>query len=108
MRQKEVEMDLELKTKKDGTSLTVALKGEINTQTAPELSALLEENLPGMDALSLDFAECDFVSSAGLRVLLNTYKGLKARKGKMEFLNIGPSFKEVLNITGLDRVFGVS
>ena len=100
-------MDLELKTKKEGAELTVALTGELNTLTAPELKALLEENLAETEALHLDFAGCDFVSSAGLRVLLNTYKGMKAKKGTMDLTNIGPSFSEVLNITGLDAVFDI-
>lgn len=100
-------MDLELKTKSEGTELTVALVGELNTLTAPELKALLEEKLVGTEALHLDFAGCDFVSSAGLRVLLNTYKSMKAKKGTMDLTNIGPSFSEVLNITGLDAVFDI-
>lgn len=100
-------MDLKLTTKKEGASLTVVIEGEINTTTAPQLKAVLEENVPSIDALHLDFAGCDFVSSAGLRVLLNAFKGMKAHKGKMELTNIGPNFKEVLNITGLDAVFGI-
>lgn len=98
-------MTLGLTAKKEGAALTVALNGELNTTTAPDLKALLEEKLPETDALYLDFAGCDFVSSAGLRVLLNTYKSLKAKKGTMELQNVGPNFREVLNITGLDAVF---
>ena len=100
-------MDLELTTKSEGTDFTVALNGELNTLTAPELKALLEEKLAETDALHLDFAGCDCVSFAGLRVLLNTYKGMKAKKGTMDLTNIGPSFSEVLNITGLDAVFDI-
>ena len=100
-------MDLELKTKSEGNIVTVALNGELNTLTAPELKALLEEKLAETDFLRLDFEGCDFVSSAGLRVLLNTFKSMKAKKGTMIFLNVGPTFSEVLNITGLDGVFDV-
>jgi anti-sigma B factor antagonist len=100
-------MALNLTTKKEGSALAVALEGELNTTTAPELKDLLDKSIPEADALSLDFAGCDFVSSAGLRVLLNTYKSMKAKKGTMELINVGPSFKEVLNITGLDAVFDV-
>ena len=98
-------MDLNLTTKKEGGLITVALDGEINTATAPELNNVLEQSIPETDDLRLDFAKCDFVSSAGLRVLLNSYKAMRAKKGKIEFLNIGPNFKEVLYITGLDAVF---
>ena len=100
-------MDLKLTTKSHAGTLTVTLSGELNTQTAPDLNAVFTEKLPETDVLYLDFAGCDFVSSAGLRVLLNTYKSMKAKKGTVEFMNIGPNFSEVLNITGLDTVFGI-
>ena len=74
--------------------------------TAPELKALLDAELPETDSLLFDFSGCDSVSSAGLRVLLKTFKKIKVRKGQMKILNIGPVFREVLDITGLDVVFG--
>ena len=95
-----------LTTKKDGTQLTVCLSGELNTLTAPELTALLDRELGGMQALVLDFTECDYVSSAGLRVLLATYKQMKAANGSMALANVGENFKDVLKNTGLDAVFG--
>jgi anti-sigma B factor antagonist len=95
-----------LTTKKDGTQLTVCLSGELNTLTAPELTALLDRELGGMQALVLDFTECDYVSSAGLRVLLATYKQMKAANGSMALTNVGENFKDVLKNTGLDAVFG--
>lgn len=100
-------MTLKLTTKKEDDFITVALDGEINALTAPQLQELLEKSVSETDNLRLDFARCDFVSSAGLRVLLNTYKSLKAKKGTMELVNIGPTFSEVLNITGLGKVMGV-
>lgn len=97
---------MELTTKKNGTELTVLLNGELNTATAPELNALLNTELPATETLYLDFSGCDFVSSAGLRVLLAAFKTLKAKNGQMELQNVGPDFREVLGITGLDAVFG--
>ena len=96
-----------LTTEKNGTQLTVHLNGELNTLTAPELSALLTQELGGVTALTLDFAECDYVSSAGLRVLLATFKQMKASKGSMDLANVGENFKDVLENTGLDAVFGI-
>ena len=98
---------MKLTHEKNGTDLTVYLSGEMNTLTAPELSALLEKELDGVQKLILDFTECDYVSSAGLRVLLTTYKQMKAAGGSMELINVGPMFKEVLLNTGLDAVFGI-
>ena len=92
---------------KNGTDLTIQLSGELNTLTSPELSALLNRDLGGVKLLTLDFAECDYVSSAGLRVLLSTFKQMKAAKGDMRLSNVGENFMDVLQNTGLDAVFDV-
>ena len=94
-------------TEKNGSELTVKLSGELNTLTAPELSELLNKELNGMNSLVLDFAECDYVSSAGLRVLLATFKQMKSAGGTMSLANVGENFKDVLQNTGLDAVFDV-
>ena len=98
-------MDLNLTAQKNGTDLTVTLSGELNTLTAPELSALLDTELGGEQSLTLDFAGCDYVSSAGLRVLLGTFKQLKAEGGDMSLARVGEVFLDVLQNTGLDAVF---
>lgn len=100
-------MDLNLTSKKEGSTLTVLLEGELNTVSAPALKTLLDEQMPGVNDLIFDFAKCDFVSSAGLRILLSSYKDLKKSQGKMQIINVGKNFKEVLFITGLDKVFGI-
>ena len=94
-----------LTKEKNGNELTVRLSGELNTLTAPKLSDLLKSELDGVQNLTLDFAECDYVSSAGLRVLLAAFKQMKAVKGSMNLTNVGQSFKDVLQNTGLDAVF---
>lgn len=96
---------MKLTTEKNGTALTVHLSGELNTLTAPELSALLDKELGGVHELTLNFAECDYVSSAGLRILLATFKKMKAAKGSMILTNVGENFMDVLSNTGLDAVF---
>ncbi len=96
-----------LTTEKNGNELTVRLSGELNTMTAPELSGLLSKELGGVKELTLDFADCDYVSSAGLRVLLATFKQMKAANGSMELANVGENFRDVLENTGLDAVFGI-
>ena len=98
---------MKLTTEKNGTALTVRLSGEVNSQTAPELSALLDKELPGVQALTLDFTECDYVSSAGLRILLATFKRMKSVDGSMSFANVGKGLMDVFQITGLARVFGL-
>ena len=98
---------MEMKTKKEGGTFTVALSGELNTLTAPDFNALLEKNLPETELLVLDFADCDYVSSAGLRVLLNTFKILKERGDQIELQNIGPNLADNLKVTGLDVLFEI-
>lgn len=98
---------MKLTTEKNGSGLTVHLSGELNTLTAPELSALLDKELGGVQNLTLNFADCDYVSSAGLRVLLATFKQMKVANGSMKLENVGENFKDVLENTGLDAVFGV-
>ena len=98
---------MELSTEKNGSELTVRLSGELNTLTAPKLSTLLDAELDGVETVTLDFAECDYVSSAGLRVLLGTFKQMKASGGDMRLINVGEGFMDVLENTGLDAVFDV-
>lgn len=100
-------MDLNLTAKKEDAALIVTLDGELNTLTAPDLNNLLEKELPGIKSLTLDFTGCDYVSSAGIRVLLATFKQMKAEQGKMQLTNVGEIFSEVLENTGLDAVFDV-
>lgn len=96
---------MELTTEKNGAEMTVHLSGELNAITAPELSDLLEKELDGVMDLTLDYAECDYVSSAGLRVLLATFKQMKSVGGNMTLVNVGVNFMDVLENTGLDAVF---
>lgn len=98
---------MELKSQRNGTVLMVTLSEELNALTAPELAAFLEKELSGIQALTLDFSDCDYVSSAGIRVLLDAFKKLKAAKGKMLLTHVGENFMDVLENTGLDAVFDI-
>ena len=98
---------MEFKTTKEDTKLTVAIEGRLDTLSAPDLEKGLEPELSGITDLVLDLKDLEYISSAGLRVLLNTFKSMKSSGGQMKLLNIGPNFHEVLYITGLDAVFQV-
>lgn len=87
-----------LNTKVDNT-LTLALTGRLDTVTAPELEAALAENLDGVEALVLDFSNLDYISSAGLRVLLSAQKRMN-NQGSMKVTNINADIREVFEITG--------
>lgn len=98
---------MEIRTNKNGNEFIVEPVGEINILTAPELDETLKGGIDGIALLTIDFKECDYVSSAGLRVLLATFKTLKKNKAKMRLINVGENFTEVLENTGLDAVFDV-
>ena len=82
----------------DGDALTVAISGRVDTVTAPQLEA--EINLDGVKDLTFDFADVEYVSSAGLRLLVKTYKEMSSVGGAMKIANIRPIVKEVFDITG--------
>lgn len=86
---------------------TIALSGELNTLTSPELSAAINAQIDKITALVLDFNDCDYVSSAGIRILLSTFKTLKQKKASMKLINVGENFKDVLESTCLDGVFDI-
>ena len=98
---------MEIKTSRNENEFTVAPVGEINILTAPELEEVLNSGIEGIALLTMDFEGCDYVSSAGLRVLLATFKTLKKNNARMQLINIGENFAEVLENTGLDAVFGL-
>ena len=96
-----------LNAEMDGKELTITLLGDLNISTAPRLADIIDSKIDDITSLVLDFAECDYVSSAGLRVLLSTYKTLKKNLGTMRLLNVGEGFKDVLECTALDAVFDI-
>jgi len=86
--------------------MVVALEGRLDTTTAPELEASLKENLDSIDSLVLDFAKLEYISSAGLRVLLSTHKALMP-KGGMTIKNVCPEILEVFEITGFKDILDI-
>ena len=86
-----------------GTELTVTLSGRLDTTTAPQLEAELKSSLEGVTALTLDFKGLEYISSAGLRVLLSAQKAM-LRQGKMVVCNVNDTILEVFEVTGFSDV----
>jgi len=86
-----------------GAELTVTLSGRLDTTTAPQLEAELKSSLEGVTALTLDFKELEYISSAGLRVLLSAQK-VMMRQGKMVVCNVNDTILEVFEVTGFSDV----
>lgn len=82
-----------------GSTLCLKVSGRLDTTTAPQLEAELRQNIGGITELSMDFSELEYMSSAGLRVLLSAQKVMN-RQGKMVVKNVNDSIMEVFEMTG--------
>lgn len=91
-----------IEQKRDGQSLTMAVKGRIDTLTAPELKTQIEGALDGVMDLVLDFAGVDYISSAGLRTLMTAQNWMDARGGSMVIRNASGNIVGIFKVTGLD------
>ena len=91
--------------KQDIAAMTIALEGRLDTTTAPELEQEVK-NLNNVDALTLDFSKLDYISSAGLRVLLSAHK-LMAGKGGMRVINVNELVREVFDVTGFSDILDI-
>ena len=83
--------------------LTLAISGELNTTTYQELEDVVKNSLNGIKKLVFDFKELEYISSAGLRVLLVSKK-LMDQQGKLVVKNANSSVKEIFDITGFTNV----
>ncbi len=90
-------MDI-IKTTEDKI-LTLALKGRLDTTTAPELDDVLKENLDGIKELVLDLEGLEYLSSAGLRVILSAQKRMN-KVGEMKVKNVNETIMDIFEITG--------
>jgi anti-sigma B factor antagonist len=83
----------------NGSELTLSLTGRLDTTTAPELEAVIKENIAGVTNLVMDFAGLEYLSSAGLRVILSAQKTMN-KQGEMVIRNVNETINEVFEITG--------
>ncbi|MBQ6961174.1 MAG: STAS domain-containing protein [Clostridia bacterium] len=90
----------------NGTNLEIALEGRLDTTTAPELEAELNHSMPGAESLTLDFAKLEYISSAGLRVLLSAHK-VMAQKGGMKVIRANEIVMEVFEVTGFADILTI-
>lgn len=98
---------MEIIKKADGEKLTVALSGRLDTTTAPVFEEQLKSSLPGVSDLTLDFSGLDYISSAGLRVLLSAQKSLNASHGKMRIIGANEIIKEIFEVTGFSDILTI-
>lgn len=87
-------------------SLDIALAGRLDTTTAPNLEAELKQSIGDNTELNLDFAKLEYISSAGLRVLLAAQKVMN-RQGKMVIRNVNDVISEVFEVTGFSDILTI-
>ena len=91
----------------EGQSTTISPEGRIDTVTAPELEEAMS-NVPGdVASLTFDFAKVEYISSAGLRVLLVAQKNMMKAGASMSIANVASAVKEVFDITGFSTIFTI-
>ena len=90
----------------NGKDLTIALTGRLDTMTAPELEAELNQSLSEADTLTMDFSKLEYISSAGLRVLLSAHKAM-AGKGSMKVTHVNEIVQEVFDVTGFADILSI-
>ena len=90
----------------NGTELTIGLVGRLDTTTAPQLEAELKQSISGVKKLILDFVALEYLSSAGLRVLLAAQKVMN-KQGEMIIRNVNETIAEIFEVTGFSDVLTI-
>lgn len=93
------------KAEKD--KLILYVKGRLDTTTAPQLEEIIAGKVTGVTELILDFTELEYISSAGLRVLLATHKVMQKQRGSLTVRGVNDEVMEVLHITGFLDILNV-
>jgi anti-sigma B factor antagonist len=91
---------------RNGSALTIALSGRLDTITAPNLEAELKEALGGVEELTFDLEKLDYISSAGLRVLLSAQKTMN-RQGSMKVQHPNEIISEIFEVTGFSDILTI-
>ena len=90
----------------NGTELTFALEGRLDTTTAPQLEMEVNSSLGDVTKLVFDFANLEYISSAGLRLLLSAQKTMN-KQGEMSIKNVNETIQEVFEVTGFADILTI-
>ena len=97
---------LNIEKKIDGEKAEITAEGRLDTITAPELEGVIREIVPSVTELVLDFEKLDYISSAGLRVLLSTHKNMTG-KGGLKIVNVSRPIMEIFEVTGFSEILTI-
>ena len=90
----------------NGSELTIGLEGRLDTTTAPELEKELKQNISGVTSLTIDMEKLEYISSAGLRVLLSAQKVMN-KQGRMVVKNVNENIMEIFEVTGFVDILNI-
>ena len=90
----------------NGAKALIALEGRLDTVTSPELESALIESTDGVSELTIDLEGLDYISSAGLRVLLSAQK-IMNKQGEMKVTNVGETIMEIFEVTGFSDILTI-
>lgn len=91
---------------RNGDQLAMSVSGRLDTTTAPQLEKIVEAELDGVKDLVIDCEKLDYISSAGLRLLLKLQKKMN-EAGSMKLVHVNEANMEVFNITGFDQILTI-
>lgn len=97
---------LNIKKEQDNNKLTFALEGRLDTVTSPELESAIKDSLDGVKELVMDFENLEYISSAGLRVLLSAQKTMM-QQGSMKVINVNDIVMEIFDVTGFGDILTI-
>ena len=92
--------------KTEGKNLTLSLYGKLDTTTAPELEEVIKNELSGIENLVFDISNLEYISSAGLRVLLSAQKVMTVQ-GSMIIKGVSEEIAEIFEVTGFNNIFTI-
>lgn len=98
---------MQIEQEKQDEKLTLKLSGRLDTSTAPMLQETVEKEQEGVTVLNLDMEKLEYVSSAGLRVLLAATKNMKAKGGTMTVCHVNEEVMDVFEITGFKEILNI-
>jgi len=93
--------------KTNGSTLCAEFSGRLDTVTTPEAESVMKDGLDSYTELKLDFAKLDYISSAGLRLLLSLQKMMNSRGGSMRIVNANETVKEIFEVTGFSEIMNI-
>ena len=94
------------RTSENGKTV-ITVEGRVDTTTAAELGEMLNSAVPESDEITLDMEKLDYISSAGLRVLLTAHKAMSKKGGFLLIKNVNPDIYEIFDITGFTNILNI-